>query len=185
MRVVMLDAPQELLEERRRRGVDKADELWDGVLHLTPPPSDAHQSLAADLFLVVVPLARRRGLVARFETGLFRTDSDYRVPDQLYTRPELLSPRGAEGAVDLVVEILSPGDETYDKVEWYAAVGVGELLILDPADRRAELLRQVGGRLLPVSRDASGALRSDVLAAAFTTSAGRLTVAWHDGSADL
>jgi len=35
----MLDATQELLEERRRRGLDEADELWDGVLHTTSPPT--------------------------------------------------------------------------------------------------------------------------------------------------
>lgn len=81
------------------------------------PYANAHQALAADLCLVLVPLARRQGLVARYVGGLFRTDTDYRVPDQLYTRPDLLAPRGAEGAVDLVVEILSPGDETYTKVD--------------------------------------------------------------------
>lgn len=52
----------------------------------------------------------------RFETGLFGSESDYRVPDQLFCREEQLSYRGAEGA-ELVAEVRSAGDETYDKIE--------------------------------------------------------------------
>jgi hypothetical protein len=47
MRVVMLDAPQELLDERRRLGQDVRDELWDGVVHMVPPPCDAHQEFGS------------------------------------------------------------------------------------------------------------------------------------------
>jgi hypothetical protein len=38
MRVVWLEAPGGLLEERRRLGLDIRDEMWDGVLHVVPPP---------------------------------------------------------------------------------------------------------------------------------------------------
>jgi hypothetical protein len=34
----MLDAPQAMLDERRRPGHDVRDEMWDGVLHMVPPP---------------------------------------------------------------------------------------------------------------------------------------------------
>ena len=113
-------------------------------------------------------MAKRCGLRPHYETGLFRTADDYRVPDQLYYRPEQQSERGAEGA-ELVVEIRSKGDEAYDKIGFYAGLGVREMLIVHPEGRWVELLRAVGDRLLPVSADAQGAVRSEVLGAQFVT----------------
>ena len=119
--------PESLLAERRSRGLDRRDELWDGVLHMVPPPGDAHQGLSTEPVMVLGPLAKRRRLVPRVETGLFRRGGDYRVPDQLYRHPEAESVRGAEGA-DLVVEILSPQDETLAELPWYDEQGVREVL---------------------------------------------------------
>lgn len=42
MRAVMLDVPQALLEERRARGADRWDEMWEGELHMVPLPSEQH-----------------------------------------------------------------------------------------------------------------------------------------------
>ena len=184
MRAVMLEVPQKLLDERRRLGLDGRDEVWDGILHMVPPAGGPHQEMSGELYLVLGPLAKRRGLHPYFETGLFRAPDDYRVPDQLYCRPEQRSERGAEGA-ELVVEIRSERDETYDKIGFYARLGVREMLIVHPQGRWVELLRSVGGRLLPVSADAEGAVRSDVLGAQFVTVAGRLRITWEDGCAGL
>jgi hypothetical protein len=52
MRVLMLEAPQWLLDERRRLGQDVRDEVWDGVVHMVPLPNDAHQEFAVR-FLVL------------------------------------------------------------------------------------------------------------------------------------
>ncbi|MGI9004137.1 MAG: Uma2 family endonuclease [Pseudonocardia sp.] len=184
MRAVLLEVPEAMLEERSRLGLDGHDEMWDGVLHMVPPPEGPHQEVGAELFPVFAPLAKRRGLAPRYETGLFRTAQDYRVPDQLYCRPDQLSDRGTEGA-ELVVEIRSAGDDTYDKIDWYAALGVRELLVVHPADRCVELLRAVHGRLLPVTADAEGAVRSDVLAVRMCTTGKRLRLAWDGGEAEI
>lgn len=184
MRAVLLEVPEAMLAERRRLGHDKRDEMWDSVLHMVPPPGGPHQRLGSRLFLVLAPLAERRGLVPFYETGLFRTDEEYRVPDQLYCWPEYQSDRGVERA-DLVVEIRSKGDETYKKIDFYAQLGVREMLIVHPEDRRVELLRAVGDQLLPVTTDADGAVRSDVLGARFATVDGRLRITWQGGAADL
>ena len=40
----------------------------------------------------------------------------------------------------LVVEIVSPDDHTWEKLEFYAAHSVDELLIVDPAERRVHWL---------------------------------------------
>lgn len=184
MRVLMLDAPTGLLEERRRLGLDGRDEMWDGVLHVIPPPGGPHQALSSEFFLVVGPLAKRLGLVPLMETGLFRADDDYRVPDQLYRRPDQGSQRGAEGA-EVVVEVRSSGDETYRKLPFFAAVGVREVIVLEPEKRHVELFRGVEGEMRPVSADADGALRSEVLGLQLHTSDGVLRLRWSDGTAEI
>jgi Uma2 family endonuclease len=184
MKVLMLDAPQAMLDERRRLGLDGRDEMWDGVLHMVPPAGGAHQLLSSRFFLVVGPLADRRGLVPLMETGLFGSADDYRVPDQLYCRPEHFSERGAEGA-EVVVEVRSPGDETYDKIEFYSRCGVREMLVLHPEDRPVERFRSDGDRLVPVPPDADGAHESEVLGVRLHRVGGKLHVTWADGSAEL
>jgi Uma2 family endonuclease len=184
MRVVMLDAPQKMLDERRRLGHDRRDEMWDGVRHQIPPPGGPHQRLSSALHRVLAPIAELRDLVPHMETGLFRADDDYRVPDQLYCRPGRCSERGAEGA-EFLVEVRSPDDDTYAKIPFYEDMGVRELLVVHPADRRIELLRNVGGELRPLTSDAEGAVRSDVLGVRFVTVAGRLRLTWADGTAEL
>ena len=184
----MLDAPGAMLDERRRLGQDKRDEMWDGVLHMVPPPGGAHQGLSSEFFLVVGPLAQSRGLRARIETGLFRAADDYRVPDQLFCREDQLSERGVEGA-ELVVEIRSPRDETYEKLDFYARLGVREVIVLHTSPRSPEVFRAVGGRLLPVQPASDGGLGSDVLGVRLTTVDGpvdaALRVTWDGGGADL
>jgi hypothetical protein len=34
----MLEVPQAMLDERQRLGLDGRDEMWDGELHMVPPP---------------------------------------------------------------------------------------------------------------------------------------------------
>ena len=47
MTVLVLDESQigDVLDDRRRRGADRWDEMWDGVLHMVPPPGSDHQTL--------------------------------------------------------------------------------------------------------------------------------------------
>lgn len=62
MRVVLVDAPESLLEQRRRQGMDKFDEMWEGEWHFANPPKSWHQRLNFDLGLVLGPRARQLGL---------------------------------------------------------------------------------------------------------------------------
>lgn len=184
MKGIFSEVPQDLLDSRRKAGADKFDEMWDGVLHLVPPPSDAHQSLAIDLLRLLAPLADRAGLLARFETGLFRpgTDMDYRVPDQTYTRPEHFTARGIDGPALFIVEIRSPHDETDEKLPFYGEVGVGELLVVDPLTRRIELYRNASGRM----EKADGPVVVEALGVACETVEGpKLRLTWAGGSADI
>lgn len=179
MKVLLLDAPQAMLDERRRLDLDGRDEMWDGVLHMVPPPGGPHQRLSTDLVAVLHPLAKARGLQPMIETGLFGSGRNFRVPDQLYCRPEHVSERGAESA-EFVVEIRSPGDETYDKLPYYSARGVRELLVVRPRERRAELFRSVDGELRPVADT-----HSEVLGVSFSSTGDALRLEWEGGTAEV
>lgn len=177
----MVEVPESLLEERRRSGADRWDEMWDGVLHMVPAPSGPHQRFAFRLGAVLGARAEERSLVGAHESELYRAGpgrADYRIPDLVFCRPEHATDRGVEGRAELAVEVRSPGDETYDKFDFYAEVEVQELLVVDAATCAAELFVLIGGALV------SGPLRSEALGVTFSTVAGpALVVAWPDGSA--
>lgn len=185
----MLEVPEHLLAERRRLGIDVFDEVWNGVLHMVPPPSSRHQRLGHELGAALLPRAKAKGLVAMHEAGVYRPGderADYRVPDLVYARPEHLSHRGVEGRAELVVEILSPGDETYDKLGFYAEMGVQELLVIDAASARVELfvLRDAGLHASPP--DADGSVTTESLDVTLSTGAsGRLRLTWAGGTAEI
>lgn len=148
VRAVMLEVPEHLLAERRRTGADKRDEVWAGVLHMVPTPGTSHQRIARQLLLVLVRIAERRGLEVLYETSVFDPPEgvkDYRVPDLVIVDPAHVSKRGIEGIAEVAVEILSPNDESRDKLPFYARVGVREVWLFDPSTRTVEMYRSQGG----------------------------------------
>ncbi len=52
----------------------------------------------------------------------------------------------------LVVEILSPGDESWQKLPFYAAHAVDEVLVIDPDERSVAWLGLRGGEYQPLER---------------------------------
>jgi Uma2 family endonuclease len=160
---VLVDAPESLLEERRSLGLDVFDEVWEGVLHMVPPPGGPHQRLGMCLARALGPAADRQGLFLSHETGLFAAADDYRVPDLSVYRPEHASDRGIDETAAMVVELRSPRDESYDKLDWYAVRGVTEALIIDPPTRAVERYALRGGAYRLVQPDAEGMVTSEVL----------------------
>jgi Uma2 family endonuclease len=188
-KAVILRPPLGLLEGRRRSGADRWDEMWQGVLHMVPPPSSWHQRFGTKLVRVLAPLAEAKGLEAAYETGLFRPgvgESDYRVPDLVFARDEQIAARGVEGRAELVVELLSEADESREKLDFYAAVEVCEVLLIDPETRDCELYALRGGRLHVALPDERGAVRSQVLGASFEKAPGpQLRIQWPGGEARI
>lgn len=156
MRAVMLEVPEELLADRRRKGLDKRDEVWDGVLHMVPPAATHHQLLAADLNDFLRRVARRRGLVTLYETGLFdpvQGERNYRVPDIVVATPETFSARGVEGSAVLLVDVISPNDESRDKLPFYGRVGALEVWLVTPKTRVVEVFASRDGVLVALPTD--------------------------------
>ncbi|MGH2858693.1 MAG: Uma2 family endonuclease [Solirubrobacteraceae bacterium] len=157
MRTLLSDPPpaelrealDELLERRRQWGADRHDEVWEGVLHMNPISHWRHAELQAQLLELLRPLARAVGLRAVGPINLGERN-DYRVPDGAITEPgpgALYNPTAR-----LVIEILSPGDESWRKLGFYAAHDVSELLIVDPDQRRVHWLALDGAEYRPVER---------------------------------
>ncbi len=126
--VVTLDQ----IAERRRLGIDKFDEVWDGEYHMNAAPHPRHSFLLLKLLAALEPLAEARGLITLGEFNI-GVPHDYRIPDAGYL-DELPTEAFTSGA-RLVIEMLSRRDETMDKLPLYARYGVDEVLIVDPATR--------------------------------------------------
>jgi Uma2 family endonuclease len=159
----MIEDPH-LLEERRRRGADRWDEVWEGVLHMAPAPSRRHQFFGSELQAELRVLARARGLRVAHDMNLYRADDDYRIPDIVVYRLDQTSARGLEGAAELLVEIMPPQDESRVKLPWYAARDVREVLLIDRDSLAVELYACETG--VPVRVEPA---QSKVLDCTFTT----------------
>jgi Uma2 family endonuclease len=155
MRTLVLDpAPVELralLERRKRLDQDRHDEVWQGVYHVAPAPHDAHADIQHQLAVLLDAPARLAGLRpligGEFNIG---APEDFRVPDGGLLRgrePATWHPTAA-----LAVEVVSPGDETWQKLPFYAAHRVDELLIVDPAACSLVWLALHDGEYRPVER---------------------------------
>lgn len=155
MPTLLLDPPpaalHALLESRRKLGQDGKDEVWEGVLHVVPAPSHRHADLVQQLAVILDGPARAAGLqptMAEFNLG--HSEQDFRVPDGGFHRPgaaEMWHPTAA-----LVLEILSPGDESWEKLPFYAAHRVDEALIVDPEAHLIHWLALTSDVYSPIER---------------------------------
>lgn len=167
MRTVILDPVsagiEALIERRHRSGLDRLDEVWEGVLHMVPAPSGEHADITQQLAILLDAPARAAGLYPTMgEFNLGESEQDYRVPDGGLHRQR---PRGVwHSTAALVVEIVSPGDETWDKAPFYALHRVDEFLIVDPVGRAVHWLGLEEGGYRPINRSRLIDLGADDLA---------------------
>ena len=114
-------------------------EVIDGVVCMSPSPSQFHQHILALVLGQFLDFLRKNRI------GRVLPEIDVRLSDTIVYRPDLVvllssrSPRVTpriDVAPDLVLEILSPGTEALDKQTKrgdYERFGVGEYWIVDPA----------------------------------------------------
>ncbi len=180
MKVVFLQAPQDIIERRKKLGLDRWDEVWDGVLHMVPPPSFWHQKIRDDLYFIL------RGYCERYALGIIvneagvkdinspATEENYRIPDISFIskgREEIISQDGwINSGPDVVIEVRSPDDETYEKMPFYERIGVREIIIVDRDTKKVEIYRLVKDKFVAVSPNTEGWLYCEGLKAYFKTS---------------
>jgi Uma2 family endonuclease len=139
------------IAERARTGQDIFDEVWEGTLHVVPPPSNQHQRIGTKLARALFDAVEQAGLQLRYETGVFDPGPgplSYRTPDLAIFDDRHGSDRGVEGHAAIVVEIRSPGDETFEKLPFYDRVGVGEVVVIDRDTLAVSRWVRCGGHLV-------------------------------------
>lgn len=192
MKGILLEVSARQLAERRRRGLDRWDEMWESVLHMAPAPTYEHQRIAAKLLLFLAPLLerRRRGTIVP-GISVFHESSaeeDYRIPDLTFVadgHDKLLAPDGVRGGgPDAVIEVRSPNDETYEKLPFFATLGVREVIVISRDTRAPEVFHLAGPQYLAVAADREGWTPSDVLGIRFRLEAGQPPQLWIEDSAD-
>jgi hypothetical protein len=165
MRTVVLgERPPELealIARRRALGLDMFDEVWDGDYHMNPAPAGPHSWIDQQLAELLGPWARQAGLWMGdvFNLGVV---GDFRVPDRgIHTAPPVQT--WFDTAV-MAIEVESPGDESWDKLGFYAAYHVDEVLIVSPEKRTVNWLLLDHGNYIDRGGSAALGVTSDELA---------------------
>lgn len=134
---------EQWLERRRRSGADRFDEVWEGRYVVAPDPDSHHGAVQGDVYALLKPIAPRLGLRATLTFNLGGPD-DYRIPDAGL----IPGPHGVwHDTAVLVVEVLSPEDMTFEKLDFYTAHGVRELLVADWQNRSVRCYALQEGQL--------------------------------------
>ena len=151
---------RKLLDHRRACGGDKFDEVWDGIYVVMPFVNSQHQEIVAR-----ISTAFCNSLAGRPDAHVFagvnisdRRDNwehNYRCPDIAVV---LASSRAVDcdtfyfGGPDFVVEIVSDYDRSREKFDFYARVGVQEMLLVDRNPWQLELYRLANSELALVGK---------------------------------
>jgi Uma2 family endonuclease len=152
MRVLNDAVIEEIIQRRKKLGIDRKDEVWDGVYVVMPDPTIDHQRLVKRLTAILVEVVDNEDRGEAFP-GTNVSDRrkgwkhNFRAPDVVVV---LHGSRAVDcrthwlGGPDLLVEVQSPGDETDLKIPFYARVGVRELLVVHRDTRELRLFRNDG-----------------------------------------
>jgi Uma2 family endonuclease len=186
MAIVVMDRSlaEHLQQERQASGADRWDEVWEGTYMMAPLPNNEHQLIATKLANICDDTVGWDGGAFVFQ-GTNVSDRqkgwkhNYRCPDVAVYLPGTHA-KNCEthwfGGPDFAAEVVSPDDMVRDKLEFYAKVGMRELLIVDRDPWSLELLRLKGRKLASVGVSTvkkKTVLRSAIIPLTFRLVAGK------------
>ena len=124
-------------------------QLIEGDLIMSPVPNRYYQDISRNLEFLLLKFLEKHPIGKLYDAPFDVYLDQYNVfqPDILFVAKErrsILTEAGAEGAPNLVIEILSPRTAILDKEskrKVYAREGVEELWILDPAEKTLALFQ--------------------------------------------
>jgi Uma2 family endonuclease len=134
----------------------RREEVWEGLLVVPPMANNEHQLIVSELVYVFRSVVDRKA-GDRVLPGCNISDRDkewtqnYRDPDiavYLSTNPAKDSGTHWVGGPDLLVEIVSPGEDPRQKHDFYAKVKTREVLVVDRDPWAVELYQLKGGKLV-------------------------------------
>jgi Uma2 family endonuclease len=153
-----------LYEQKSRAELDSSvekrrDEVWEGVLVVPPQADNDHQRIVGNFAYAFASVVNRA--VDSVLPGCNVSDRDtdwrfnYRDPDvavYLATNPAKDSGTHWVGGPDVLVEVVSPGEDPRQKLDFYAKVNTREVLIVDRAPWVLELYQLQAGKLVLVGK---------------------------------
>ncbi len=146
---------QDWIRQRQAQRLDRFDEVWKGVYVVPPLPNLPHQGMVGlyNAILHEVVQVPKRGRVfpgANVSDRVENWEENFRCPDIVVVLKGSIARDCAThfcGGPDFLLEIQSPGDETEDKIDFYSALRVRELVIVHRDTRRLRLFRHDGEAL--------------------------------------
>jgi len=128
-------------------GTNRLVEFSDGCIEVLPMPTKLHQRIVRFVFLVLQEFVSARGLGEVFFAPLpvRLWPGKFREPDLVFVRPGRGEHAGQPEGADLVMEVVSEGEENRrrdfeTKPAEYAQAGIPECWIIDPESRRVTVL---------------------------------------------
>jgi Uma2 family endonuclease len=147
-------------------------QLINGDLRMVPALNRYHQVISRNLEFILLSFLEGHPIGELYHApfDVYLSDIDVFQPDIVVIRNEnlrILTAIGAEGAPDLVIEILSPKTRILDlepKRQAYSREGVAELWIIDPAPQTVAVYRFNENLEAPVAvKEAADILESPLL----------------------
>lgn len=130
-------------------------QLINGELIMSPAPTPKHQRVARILFKLFDQILSNKGEVFFSPIDLYVDNRNVFQPDLIFIanhNKNVISERGIEGPVEIVVEIISPSNSYTDrnqKKDLYLKFKVGEYWIVDPGNKTIEIYTPSGGSAVP------------------------------------
>lgn len=161
MMVQVLD-PQvcsDLIAQRKALGQDGFDEVWEGVYVMAPLANNEHQNLGTRLGTVFYQFLTWPDAMVYVGVNVSDREEDwrfnFRIPDvAVYLAGNSGRDCGTHwfGGPDWAAEILSEGDRSREKFDFYAKVNVRELLLVDRDPWELELWQNQAGQFVSLGK---------------------------------
>lgn len=121
-------------------------EIIGGKLFMTPKPRPLHQEVVGRLYVALHNFLKQRNIQGKIFLDVDVIFGNQVVsPDIIYITHErlsIISETNIQGPPDLIIEVLSPSTQKYDrkqKSQLYYTNGVKEYWLIDPATQLAEV----------------------------------------------
>jgi Uma2 family endonuclease len=135
-----------VIARRRALGLDRYDEVWNGVYVMSPLPNNEHQIISTRFVYVLseaVPLDEGTVFAgANVSDRVKRWKKNYRIPDVcVYLVTTSARDCGTHwlGGPDWLTEILSLGESPRKKLQFYEKIKTREVLVVHRDPWRIEL----------------------------------------------